>query len=87
MKAFLTVSVNDGADWIVPLVFDKTLESVDDTGCDLVEKIEFDDAEVINELFDWSDATISANGVHRLFAIDDDIIGVASVGAIKQKLN
>jgi len=80
--AFLTASVNDENDetvWIdsvlLPLVFDKTLESIEDT----VWIFEFGNI----ELFVWSDGTISANGVHRLFDIDDDVVDADSIGAIK----
>jgi len=90
--AFLTTSVNDENDeadligsFCLSFVFDEILESIMDTVCDLDAEIEFDDDELDNnELFDESDETISANGVHRLFSIDDDVddvVGPESVGA------
>ncbi len=86
--AFLTASVNDENDetvWIdsffIPLVFDKTLESIEDT----VWGFEFDDDNEFGniEFFVWSDETISANGVHRLVPIDDDVVDAESIGARK----
>jgi len=88
--AFFRTSVNDENDptgWIdlfcVTFVFDIILESLVDIACDLLVGIEFDDDDESgnNEELDRSDETISANGVHRLFVIDDDIDGAASEGA------
>ncbi len=73
--AFLTISVNDDNDptdwigWVFELlVFDTTLESIEDTVCDFEIGIEFND----DEAFDWLDIPISANGVQRLCVIDED---------------
>lgn len=95
--AFLTASVNDDDDetdcigWFgMPLVFANTLELIEDTVWHWDVEIVFDDDdELINvEVFDWSDETISANGVHRRFVIDDDdAVDAESVGATKENLN
>jgi len=84
--AFFTTVVNDGNDetdcigsFCVPLVLDETLE---DDVWDFDVKNEFDDDAFVNDkALDCSDETISANGVHRLFGIDDVLVGIDRVGA------
>ncbi len=70
--AFFTASVKDEADWFdsfcIPLVFDKTLELVEDIVWDL-------DVE--------PDETRSANGVHRRFATAVDVVDVERTGTRK----
>jgi len=86
--AFLTRLVNDEndeVDWIgfccVLLVFELTLESIEDIASDFGTEIVFDDDELANiDCFGWFDETISANGVHRLFVVVvDDKVGASEL--------